>query len=38
MKRATQLIVKHTSIAEVSKKIATDVNETLSKQQKEYCE
>lgn len=37
MKRATQLIVKHTSIAEVSKKIVSEVNETLSKQQKEYC-
>jgi ATP-dependent Lon protease len=33
---ATKMIVKQTSISEVSQKIKSDVNESLSKQQKEY--
>jgi ATP-dependent Lon protease len=33
---ATKVIVKHNSISEVSQKIASDVNETLSRQQKEF--
>jgi ATP-dependent Lon protease len=33
---ATKLLVKQNSISEVSQKIASDVNETLSKQQKEF--
>ncbi|KAH8112093.1 ATP-dependent protease La [Phellopilus nigrolimitatus] len=36
LKRAVNLFVKHTSISEVSKKIASAVDESLSKQQKEY--
>ncbi|THH07574.1 hypothetical protein EW145_g3290 [Phellinidium pouzarii] len=36
LKRATQLFVKYASIAEVSKKITSAVDESFSKQQKEY--
>ncbi|KAH7927222.1 ATP-dependent protease La [Leucogyrophana mollusca] len=34
--RATELFIKQTSISEVSKKIASAVDESLSRQQKEY--
>jgi ATP-dependent Lon protease len=33
---ATKILVKHNSISEVSQKITSDVNESLSKQQKEF--
>lgn len=36
LKRATQLFIKQASITEVSRKIATAVDESLSKQQKEF--
>lgn len=36
LNRATELFVKQSSIQEVSKKIATAVDESLSRQQKEY--
>lgn len=36
LRRATELFVKQQSISEVSKKIATAVDESLSRQQKEY--
>ncbi|KAI5118621.1 hypothetical protein M0805_006989 [Coniferiporia weirii] len=36
LKRATQLFIKHASIVEVSKKITSAVDESLSKQQKEF--
>ncbi|KAJ3538065.1 hypothetical protein NM688_g6574 [Phlebia brevispora] len=36
LRRATALFVKQTSISEVSKRIAQSVDESLSKQQKEY--
>ena len=36
MRRATTLFVKHSSISEVSKRIAQSVDESLSKQQKEF--
>ncbi|KAH9916210.1 Lon protease C-terminal proteolytic domain-containing protein [Fomitopsis serialis] len=36
LKRATAIFVKQTSISEVSKKIAQSVDESLSKQQKEF--
>ena len=35
LKRTTQLFIKQASISEVSKKIATAVDESLSNQQKE---
>lgn len=36
LKKATEMFVKQASISEVTKKIATAVDESLSKQQKEY--
>lgn len=36
LRRATELFIKQQSISEVSKKIATAVDESLSRQQKEY--
>ncbi|TFY58724.1 hypothetical protein EVJ58_g6240 [Rhodofomes roseus] len=36
LKRATAIFVKQTSISEVSKKIAQSIDESLSKQQKEF--
>ncbi|KAG1744645.1 Lon protease C-terminal proteolytic domain-containing protein [Suillus paluster] len=36
LRRATELFIKQSSIQEVSKKIATAVDESLSRQQKEY--
>ena len=36
LRRATTLFVKHSSISEVSKRIAQSVDESLSKQQKEF--
>jgi ATP-dependent Lon protease len=36
LKIATEILTKQTSISEVSKKIATAVDESLSKQQKEF--
>ncbi|KIJ60939.1 hypothetical protein HYDPIDRAFT_177239 [Hydnomerulius pinastri MD-312] len=36
LRRATELFIKQTSISEVSKKIASAVDESLSRQQKEY--
>ncbi|KAI5993396.1 ATP-dependent protease La [Pisolithus marmoratus] len=36
LRRATELFVKQTSISEVSQKIASAVDESLSRQQKEY--
>ena len=36
LRRATELFVKHASITEVTKKIAKSIDESLSKQQKEF--
>jgi ATP-dependent Lon protease len=36
LSHATKLLIKHNSITEVSQKIASDVNENLSRQQKEF--
>ncbi|OCH91337.1 ATP-dependent protease La [Obba rivulosa] len=36
VKRATELCVKHASISEVTRKIAQSIDESLSKQQKEF--